>query len=173
MKSFKLKFDEKKAKKQFQKKVDKIIQSDEWKEIAADYAINQIQGKTRLQKSAKDNSPLKYISEEHKKTKKKLAKLNSKGKNFGASKSNLTITGQLLESLKGQNKKRSVEIEAKGERKPYKVSKNSYAKKTPSNEELVEYLKEKGFSFIGLSEKMKKNIKKLVKEEFFRKFNKL
>tara|TARA_R110000868_G_scaffold411262_1_gene702568 strand:+ start:1442 stop:1960 length:519 start_codon:yes stop_codon:yes gene_type:complete len=172
MKSFKIKYDKKRAKKKLKAKFEKIIESDEWKEKATEYAINQIQGKTRTQKSAKDNSPLPKISEKHKDNKKRIAKYNGTGKNFGNTKSNLTITGQLLESLKREKHKTQAQIIAYGDRVPYKT-KNGTVKKTPTNTELVKYLSDKGYKFIGLSEKMKKNIKKLVREEFFRKFKDL
>tara|TARA_R110000868_G_scaffold411278_2_gene702647 strand:+ start:450 stop:968 length:519 start_codon:yes stop_codon:yes gene_type:complete len=172
MKSFKIRYDKKRAKEKLKLKFQKIIESEEWKEKASEYAINQIQGKTRLQKSAKDNSSLQKISEKHKENKKRIAKYNSTGKSYGSGKSNLTQTGQLLNSLKREKHKTQAQIISDGDRVPYKT-KNGTVKKTPTNAELTKYLSDKGFKFIGLSEKMKKNIKKLIREEFFRKFKDL
>lgn len=173
MKSFKLKFDTKKASKQLKKKIDKVIESDRWKDEAARLAIKNIQGQTRLQKNISTGESQKKISKKWEKRKKQLAKNNPKGASFGPSKSNLTVTGQLLESLKRIDDKKTVIIEPTESRTPYKNKDGSFQKNPPTNKKLAEYLAEKDFIFIGHNEKLRKILKKKVKEEFFRKFREL
>jgi hypothetical protein len=172
MKSFKLRWDKKKAKSILKKKLKKAIESEAWKDEAADYIITNIRGFTRKQKHAKDSSSLKTISQGHKKNKKKLAKANKTGVLFSPGKSNLTITGQLLASLKKVKHKTKTIVSPTGSRTPYKLASGKSAKSTPTNKELTEYLEEKGYVYMGLSEKMKKQLKKLVTAQFYRSFRK-
>lgn len=172
MKTFKLKWNEQKAKARLKQRIDKVIESSNWKEEGSKYVTKQIQGKTRLEKIAKTGAGQKTISEQHQKNKERLAKKNKTGTSFGASKSNLTITGQLLKSLKREDDKRLLIVKPDGDRKPYTLPSGKQAKDTPTNEELAGYLKDMGYEFMGLSEKMKKNLKKIIIREFNRTFYK-
>lgn len=95
--------------------------------------------------------------------------------------SNVTFTGQLLESIKLVKINRSnssVEIDATGERTPYKNKKGKSVgkKNTPTNKKLVEYLGDIGRNIFGINKQMTNVINKIVRryinEEIKKRFNK-
>lgn len=166
MKKFGFRFNDKKQKKRVMDLIEKVRKDDRWKDDAAKIAIRNIQIETRLGKNVKDDSkqpPLAQSTIEQRKT---LSQSNSKGTSYGDAKSNLTLTGQLLESLKRTDHKTKVIIEPTESRKPYKYPSGKSAKRkhTPDNKQLAQYLKEQGRTFLGYNEKMKKAIKKKLVE---------
>lgn len=166
MKNFKVRFNRRKQEKRFKAFIEKVKKQPEWKDEAADLAIKNIQIETRKQKYIKDGSRQPALSQDWIERKQELAKSNPKGTSYGASKSNLTLTGQLLESLKRTDNKKRVEIEPTGKRKPYTYpsGKRAKAKHTPTNKELTEYLKKQGRRFIGFNDKLKKAVTKVFKD---------
>lgn len=78
---------------------------------------------------------------------------------YRKNKSNLTLTGQLLDSLRLFIKRGVIIIRPDGERRPYKTGRPSKAKTPPNNEELSTFLEEKGFYFLGIDDKSLKKIK--------------
>lgn len=165
---FNVKYDPYKNAKSFKKKFEKFLESDQWKDDAAELAINKIKGETRLQRFIETGNKQPALSAEWVKRKKELAQNNPKGLSYGHSKTNLTVTGQLLESLKRVQSRYSVIIRAIGDRTPYKNKDGSTAKSTPSNSQLAKYLAEKGRLFIGYNEKLKIQIVKKIKEHIRR-----
>lgn len=107
-------------------------------------------------------------SEAWEQRKKQLTKTNNPSEFYKFGLSNVTFTGQLLESirlikiLKNQG---SVIIDADGPRQPYKnLNGTSVSKKnTPSNNELVVYLKKKGRIIFGINKQMENVINKIVR----------
>ena len=155
MKSFKTRYDARKAAKLFKAKFEKFQKEKEWKDDAAEIVIKNIKGFTRKQKSTSTGEPLKKIKTSTEKDKKRWGERNTPGTLFGAKKSNLTRSGQLLESLERVEHKERIEITATGNRKAYKGEKNP-----PTNKELLGYLREKGFTFLGVNKSLKKIINK-------------
>jgi len=95
-----------------------------------------------------------------------LTKTNTPSEFYQRGLSNVTFTGQLLESieiLKIDKKNSSVTIDATGPRKPYKNLNGSLQKNTPDNSKLVEYLKEKGRIIFGINKQMTNVINKIVR----------
>ena len=84
------------------------------------------------------------------------------GKFFKAERSNVTLSGQLLNSLNFKIKKKSVVLFFKGKRKV--ISPNDLK----SNDAVYDNLVDLGFDFLGLDEKGQKRVSKLVLDEFRR-----
>jgi hypothetical protein len=78
---------------------------------------------------------------------------------YSDKRSNLTLTGQLLDSLKMFISRGVLKIRPDGKRRPYKTIKKSRAKRPPSNDELAVHLEDKGFIFMGIDDKSLKKIK--------------
>lgn len=149
-----VKYNAKKASKKFKDRFNKFLREDDWKEEAFETAKKNIVGQTRLGKDIKSGEKLKKIKKQTEKDKAKWAQKNQAGISFSPGKSNLTRSGQLLESLKRGKSKTSVEIAPEGTRKPYKGQ-----TKTITNKKLADYLSEKGFSFMGFNDRLKAQIK--------------
>lgn len=121
--------------------------------------------KTRTGKNLVTGGKQKALKASTVKHREILAKSNPVQETFSAKRSNLTLTGQLLESIKiiPSKSKAEVNLVPKGTRKPY-VNKNGKSQKgTPTNEDLTEYLSQKGFKFLGIDEPTKKQMIKAVK----------
>lgn len=94
---------------------------------------------------------------------------------FKANKSNITLTGQLLRSIKYVINRSSVFIVIGGKRtkaiqSSSKKSRTRSSKKqeASTNDDVYKDLVSRGFGFIGLDEKGQKRVKKLVIDEFRR-----
>jgi hypothetical protein len=101
--------------------------------------------------------------------KKKLTKTNQPSEYYRAGLSNVTFTGQLIDSIKllRINKEDgSVTIDATGQRTPYKNlnGKPVSKKNTPTNPKLVEYLADKGRKVFGINKQMTNVINRIVRK---------
>lgn len=168
MKKFKVRYDPYKHSTGFKKKFEKFLESDKWKDDAANLAIKKIQGETRLGNQLSTGESQPALSQKWIWRRQELAEHNPVGTSYGFNKSNLTLTGQLIKSLKRVSSRFSVEIAPDGARTPYKNVKGGTAKKTPTNQELANYLAEKGRKFLGFNEKLKSQIVKKLKEHIRR-----
>lgn len=95
-----------------------------------------------------------------------LTKTNKPSEFYQPFLSNVTFTGQLLESIdvvKINKNESSVTIDATGPRTSYKNLNGSLQKNTPTNAKLVEYLKEKGRLIFGINKQMTNVINKIVR----------
>ena len=105
-------------------------------------------------------------------TRKYLAKHNTTHSDYSPSKSNLTLTGELLDSLKAITKTvksgMSFEISAKGVHSPYKPS-----GKAIKNFKIITYLKRMGRSPLAFSKKMRKETLAVVRKEMRKSLKKL
>lgn len=169
MKKFNVKFNRPKQEKRFKKFLNDVRKQDRWKNDAAEIAIADIVQTTRKQKFIKDGSKQPALSDSWLDVRDEWAGANGQGTSYGDEKSNLTLTGQLLESLKRKKHKTKVIIEPTGKRMPY-VNPNTgkKVKKTPTNKKLAQYLKEQGRFFMGYNDKMKKAIKKSLTDHIRR-----
>ncbi len=121
--------------------------------------------KTRTGKSLPTNGKQKALAPSTVKSRERLAKTNAVQETFSAKRSNLTLTGQLLESIKvlANTSKAEVVLVPKGARKPYVNKNGKPQKRTPTNEQVATYLAEKGFTFMGIDDPTKKQMVKAVK----------
>lgn len=152
----------------------KVIASREMKEKISDLVIGDIQKQTRAGKSITDNSSLPPLSSAWKKRRAVIAQSIKTGEGFSPNKSNLTLSGQLLESLKARFSARTISIAPEGIHKPYRVTgrngKRSTLGRAIPNKQLAVYLEEKGFGFIGLRPEINNRIRLLVQDQVRREF---
>lgn len=95
-----------------------------------------------------------------------LKAVNKTSEFYKAYYSNVTFTGQLIDSIKlikiNRNES-TVEIDATGNRKPYKNLDGSNVKGTPTNKKLVEYLADIGRNIFGINKQIENVINKIVR----------
>lgn len=107
--------------------------------------------------------------------KEKLRSTNEASEYYRKGASNLTFTGQLVDSIKHkiEQSKGTVVIFISGKRKPYKNLKGRNEKDNPSNEEVAQDLKNKwGISIVGVTSAMRNIINKLVRKRIVEKLKK-
>jgi hypothetical protein len=160
----KVNFDEKEAIKRFKMRFEEFRKKDQWKDEAAKLAINKLKGETRLGRFLATGENQPPLSPGWIKRRKELAQHNTTGTSFREGKSNLTLTGQLIDSIKRFPDATRVIIETMGERIPYRNKNGTSAKKTPTNAELVGYLEERGRRLLGVDQKTIGQIKKKLME---------
>ena len=142
-------------------KISKAVRDKELLGEIGDLVTKNIKGSVRLGKNPTTGNPFRSIKSSTVEDKKEWAKSNTKGKLFSPSKSNLTRSGQLIDSVKSKIVKDKINISATGDRKSYK-GKGGKPVSPPTNSELADHLKKKGFDLIGISEKVKKSASKLL-----------
>lgn len=104
------------------------------------------------------------LSKEWIKRRKKLATVNETASWFAPAKSNLTFTGQLIESLSFKTQGTIVRIFfSNNKRVPY-TNLNGTQGKSISNKKLSEYLAERYGSLIGLTDPMRKRVIRKVEK---------
>lgn len=139
-------------------------------------AQTDIKGQTRSGNSIPLNQKLKPLSESWKEKRKGIAEASGASDVFSKTRSNLSLTGQLIESVKYEVNKNQVTIAAQGERKPYQYKTKKGDLKTIKsdldNSELSEYVS-KDRPFIGLREKVKERILSLALRFMRRSLNQL
>lgn len=132
------------------------------------FSVERIRFETRRGRTMVDNKssrrlpPLKKTTKDFRKEIKESFPELVDPDFFRPNKSNVTLTGQLLKSLKFKIVKDKLIILIGGTRK---ISSISF---TTRNEIVYRDLVELGFDFIGLDKKSQKRIKKLVLDEFRR-----
>lgn len=128
-----------------------------------------------------DGTPLPELSPAWEKRKQALTATNNPAKYYRYGLSNLTFTGQLLDSMtvtKVNQSNASVEISIPDteRKKPYKNLNNKPVKKTPTNKKIYEYLVELGWNFFGINKQMTNVINRIVRKrlnlEIKKRFNK-
>jgi hypothetical protein len=117
----------------------------------ADFWKDRIYAVTKTGKSIIDGSSLKKLSPSYVDFRRKYK--GAKGELFGPNKSNLTLTGQMLESLHGTANFRtqSVSVNLIGTRDD-----------GLKNSKLAEYVEEQGRPFLGLDQKGKERLKQFA-----------
>jgi phage gpG-like protein len=152
------------------KKLEDATKNRELLDSIAKLVVTATQADSRMGKETGTGDNFKGLEDSTKEHRERLAKFNPTGRFYqGASKANLTFSGQLLDSIKAEidTGKALVRVWPQGERTPYKNKNGTAFKKTPTNEELAGYLgKDRPFMVIG--PKTKKSIVSKVKS-FLRK----
>lgn len=168
MKRLGIRFNDKEQIKKVKDLLKKVRKDERWKKEASEVVINNIKISTRLGKNIKDSSKQPALERSTIEKRRHLAKSNPKGISFKPEKSNLTMTGQLLNSLERKNDPERVVIGLSEERQPYLNKNGTKGKNPPSNEQIARYLKEQGREFLGFNEKLKKVVEKKLKEHLRR-----
>lgn len=155
------------------KRIEKILGDDLSKTVVpkvADMSLTRIQAETRKGNSLVTESKMKAFQERTKYIRRALSKKPVEdggfrpGAFFRWNKSNLSQTGQLLDSLKADIKKNKITIEPTGSRDPNLNGRDEFS----TNKELARDLAERGFVFLGLDGRGVKRIKQMIIDEIRR-----
>lgn len=148
-----------------EKRLNKIkddIKSDALKDDIGKESVRYIKGKTRSGtnlETGKKHAPLKDSSI---RARQYLDDFNSTDNTYSPKRSNVTFSGQLVESMKFEKVARGVNILFPSDiRKPYKTANKSG--KAYSNKKIYEYLVEQGRGFLGIDDTLKKNITSIIR----------
>lgn len=148
-----------------------------------DFSVVRIQAETRKGRDlSKDGAPIKPVSQGWQSFKRKIERgsitVSPQRSEFLTSRrSNLSITGQLIDSLRGRPLARQgvVEVFPTGKRQDttFKSSKRgskpfSLGDQISTNEELAASLKKRGWTFLGMDKKGVQRIRRMVLDEFRR-----
>lgn len=169
MAKVKFKFDRKRLEAQIVKEIDQVIDADPLKKEIGLFVTDRIRYQARIQQPLNSDSKFKDIKQRTIEKREYLEKYNKTHRTYEASRSNVTFTGQLLNSLGFNLVTRGVELIFKGERTPYNTGPNSRENNPPSNAEVDEFLREKGFFIFtkkGLEESdtLQKNIVRIIRK---------
>jgi hypothetical protein len=145
---------------------DDSIKKKEFLTEIKDFSVLRIQAETRKGKDlTKDGAPQKALTDGYVRWRKKLATGDTRTQIypdtdfFRPSKSNLTLTGQLLKSLQGRVNALRSEIE---------IQTSENRNDGEKNKDIVKDLSRRGRTFLGMDEKGKKMIRKQVLDEIRR-----
>lgn len=148
---------------------EKVIRNKELLGDIGETIITDIKFQTRRGNSIPNKSKLKPLSSEWVDRRRGISEAQTTGQAFSTRRSNLTMSGQLLESLAhkivGAGK---LVIEATGTRIPYfyttikKGIRQRKKKHEPTNEELAGYVAEQGRPFLGIRDAIRDRIKRQV-----------
>lgn len=131
-------------------------------------AANTIKKRTRLGHGVKDGErggakkrlkDQKPLTDDYKKFRKKSKKLNKKV--TSANKENLTLTGQLLDSIRGKQKGKTIEIDV--------VNNRNDGKK---NSDIISWQKDQGRDFFELTDKEVKRLRNQLKKDLIKNIKK-
>ena len=127
---------------------------------AAEIAIDDIKGNAREGKPVVDNKVSSFpgLDATYITRRNRLASVNETDSAYSPKRSNLTFTGQLLNSLKATFKGAVITISPTGMRRPYKLIKGGQTKSV-ANKTVAEGLQERGFEFLSIGSSTKKKIK--------------
>lgn len=123
-----------------------ILSSPALKKEIGEFAVERLKYQARTGKPFNETDNFPSLKESTIRHRKYLARHNTTHETYGASRSNLTITGELLDSLRWRDEGDTlVKVEFSGMHKPYVGAKGQRISKTIMNETLAKYLEAKGF----------------------------
>lgn len=142
--------------------IEKNFTSKELLEPVSKIVITDIQRETRSKKGFDESGKRKNLpsplSTEWSRYKDKLAGINKTHPTYGKGRSNLTFTGQLLNSLKAFFERNTITIKPTGTHRGYKQIRGGRSKDV-ENEKIAEGLESLGYKFLGVDDKTEKKIK--------------
>lgn len=145
---------------------DNSIKKKEFLDNIKDFSVLRIQAETRKGRDlTRNGEPQPDLSSGYVKWRKRLATGETKTqiypdtKFFRPSKSNLTLSGQMLESLQGRVNALRSEIE---------IATTENRNDGEKNDQIVKDLKRRGRTFLGMDDKGKTMIRKMVLDEIRR-----
>lgn len=156
-------------------KVRKTLQEPEFLERVGRTAVREV--KANAQKGYdKDGNLMKPLKPSTIKRRKELSKVNKTSKHYSHAISNLSFTGQLINSIKHFVRKKQVLIRPEGSRRPYTMSEEfrenkagtkarkvkNKSKSTPTNPELMGYMRELGRDIMGVHEGLRQKIREMA-----------
>lgn len=151
----------------FTETIKKVLNNKTMLGEIGDVIINDVKLNTRLGKSIPTGGKLKPLKDSWIKQRKKISQATKVHDTFSPARSNLTLTGQLLDSMrkvfKGMG---SLEIKFFGNHQPYFIktkSGTSRIGKAIPNEKLAGYVAEGGRPFFGIRKQVKSRINIIVR----------
>lgn len=144
-------------------------------DLIGEFVLDQIRGYVRSGINPKTNRSLKKLTDEWKKRREELAKTNPTTDVFSPGRSNLNLTGQLMDrnnfSITSYVEEQRVIIEPIGDHKPYVGKSGKPLGKTISNKDLAKFQAEQGREFLVIGQKIGKLGRKLLQQIYRRKLN--
>lgn len=140
--------------------------------------VRMTKGFLRSGKSPKDKKPLPALEDETIEQKKRMKSHNSVAKYYGDGLSNLSFTGQLIDSIEVVSIDREksiakIDVTDNAKRKPYKLANGKSVKDTPTNSQIYQWLGVEGINtksgykkwdFFGINKQMENVINKIVRK---------
>lgn len=155
-------------------KFDRIANSKQMKEQIGELIISDIQKQTRAGNSIPDGSKFPGLKPSTVKMRDKLSDTNQTGEAFSVRRSNLTLSGQLLLSLKAKLLNKAVEVEPSGIHRPYRYQRKDGSFSTVGrpiqNKLLSKFVADQGRDFIGVRDQVRNRIGLLVRQQVRREF---
>lgn len=112
---------------------------------------------------------LPALKESTQRTRRGMARYNTTTDVYSPARSNLSFTGQLIQSVTYKIKRGIIQVFAKGTRKPYRTRDGRAVKgRKLTNDALVGHLEDKGFYFLGIDKLSAKKIRALIVREIRR-----
>lgn len=137
----KVSFNSKSAAAQLIRELNKVKKSDRLEADICDFVEETVKRRARSGKPLNDIGKFPSLRELTIANRERLAKLNRTHPSFKPGKSNVTLTGQLVDAVTCFFRGRTFQVGiADTIRKPYKISKKKKQKNTPTNSELQGHL---------------------------------
>lgn len=138
---------------------------DEIGKIAVERMKGEARRQTPLQGKKKGSFPAGYPAEATKLYREYIARFNQTHPVYGRGRKNLTITGQLIESLTYKVKDGVIRFFVEGKRRPYRGKNGIIKGQELSNSKIYQHLIDENvkFRFIGIDPKLTKRITNIVK----------
>lgn len=142
---------------------NKVIANKTMLQELGDVITTDIQGQNRSGKSPKTGSKHPGLKDSSIKNRKYLSKYNQTHGAFSANRANVTITGELLDSIESRSPgPGEVTIFAQGDHSAYKGKKGQAISDEIPNETLIKYLKDKGFEVMGVRQSLLPRLRRIV-----------
>jgi hypothetical protein len=133
-------------------------------------AVRRIKGGTRSPKDRMSNQKIPELKDTTIEHRRYLQRFNRTHSTFSPRRSNLTITGQLIDAVTYSKKSNQVEIFVKDSaRKKYKTGGDGGTHRPPTNQELSQFLSKKGFKFMRIGKSAREQIENKINRELRRK----
>ena len=163
-----VKFDELGATRKLLKTFDKVKANKQMNKEIGETTVKRIQGEARRQKPLNAKRRFPSLKQMTVAQRKRLAFFNKTHPSFGPGKSNLTLTGQLIDAVVFEVRNTSIFISVEeSRRKGYKTGPGGRSKKTLTNKELDKILRKIGFKLftprgVDSDTKLKKRLKNIL-----------
>lgn len=139
--------------KAFDKTFETIITNESLLKEIGEEARTYIIGKTRSRADlSEEGAKQRPLEKSSIKTRRYMEKYNKTDPTYSPKRSNVTFTGQILNSIKVFISSGKIELRPDGNRQPYSTA-NGPVEKTPDNYTLAKYLEEKDRTFMAIDAK--------------------
>lgn len=144
---------------------NKVIKSDQMMREIGTLVVTDVQEQTKKGKSIPSGSKLKPLTSKWKERRKELAKHNSTDADYSPEKSNLTFTGQLLNSIKFIiPKPGSIKIFFQGTHEPYATKNGKGSSRPVANQDIADgQALKQGRPFVGVRPTIERRIGRIIR----------